>query len=124
MTIEHSTIFIDHLRLHAHHGVMPQERTVGADFDICLRVHYNITRACTSDDVSHTLNYAELLQTVKEQMNIPSALLEHVAARIGEAVFTRFTEAKAIELKLTKLNPPMGADCDGAGVELFLKNES
>ena len=122
MTIERSTIFIDHLRMYAHHGVMPQERTVGAYFDLCLRVHYNISRACASDDVAHTLNYAELLQTVREQMLIPSALLEHVAARIGEAIFAQFKEATAVELKLTKLNPPMSADCDGAGVEVsFVK---
>ena len=122
MTIERSTIFIDHLRMYAHHGVMPQERTVGAYFDLCLRVHYNISRACASDDVAHTLNYAELLQAVREQMLIPSALLEHVAARIGEAIFAQFKEATAVELKLTKLNPPMGADCDGAGVEVsFVK---
>ena len=120
--VDSSQILLKDLKIFAYHGVFPQERTVGAYFDLCLRVHYNISRACASDDVAHTLNYAELLQVVREQMLIPSALLEHVAARIGEAIFAQFKEATAVELKLTKLNPPMGADCDGAGVEVsFVK---
>jgi dihydroneopterin aldolase len=76
-----------------------------------------------SDDVADTLNYAELCQIVKREMAVPSKLLEHVAGRIGRAVFEAFPEATALELSLTKINPPMGADCDGAGVELYLIND-
>ena len=123
MTLQSSTIFIDRLRLKAFHGVMEQERKVGGDFVVSLRVHYNICRAMASDDVADTLNYAALCQLVKEQMATPSHLLEHVAGRIGEAVFRHFPQATALCLAITKLNPPMGADCDGAGVTLHLINE-
>ena len=123
MTVTASTIFIDNLRLHARHGVMEQERTVGADFAVTLRVHYDITRAMETDDLGCTLNYAELLQTVSAQMDRPSQLLEHVAGRICRALFDRFPQATAIDLKLTKLNPPMGADCDGAGIEIHMTND-
>ncbi len=72
----------------------------------------------TTDHVADTLNYAELCKVVEEQMAVPSNLLEHAAGRICKAVFDRFTQATAIRLKLTKLNPPMGADCAGASVEV------
>ena len=32
-----------------------------------------------------------------------------------------FPLIQTIDLKLTKLNPPMGADCNGAGVELHIE---
>ena len=35
-----------------------------------------------------------------------------------KAIEKTFPEVTSIDLKLTKLNPPMGADCDGAGVEI------
>lgn len=118
MTLDSSSIFIDGLRLYAFHGVMEQEQRVGADFRLDLRVHYNIYKATQTDDVAHTLSYADLLQTVRQEMAQPSKLLEHVAGRMADAIFRTYPEATAVDLKLTKLNPPMGAYCDGAGVEL------
>ena len=100
---------------------MPQERNVGADFELSLRVHYNIYKAMDSDSIADTLNYAELLSVVKREMGVPSQLLEHVAGRICRAILTTFPEAEAVDLRLTKINPPMGADCDGAGVELTME---
>lgn len=76
-----------------------------------------------SDDVAHTLNYATLCDLVRREMAVPSRLLEHVAGRIGRAVFEQWPEATALDLRLTKENPPMGADCDGAGIELHLIND-
>jgi dihydroneopterin aldolase len=123
MLLQSSSICVRHLRLYAYHGVLPQEQRVGGEYDVDLRVHYTITRAMESDDVADTINYAELCQIVKREMAVPSKLLEHVAGRIGRAVFEAFPEATALELSLTKINPPMGADCDGAGVELYLIND-
>ncbi len=117
MTLQSSTIFIDRLRLHAFHGVMPQERTVGADFELSLRVQYNICNAMESDQVTDTLSYAELCQLAHEVMSRPSSLLEHVVGRLAEAVAKRFPQATSLHVRLCKLNPPMGGCCDGAGVE-------
>lgn len=76
-----------------------------------------------SDSVDDTLNYAELCQVVKQEMAVPSRLLEYAAGRVAEAVFAAFPVATSLDLKLTKENPPMGADCEGAGVELHLIND-
>lgn len=123
MTLKSSTIQLNDVRFHAYHGVLEQEHRVGGEYTVSLRVHYYISKAMVSDDVTDTLNYAELLEVVTKEMNQPSRLLEHVAGRIGEAVFNHFPQAEALELTITKLNPPMGADCAGAGVTLHLIND-
>ena len=123
MRITHSYIVLREVRFYARHGVMPQERKVGGDFTVSLRVGVDLTRPVASDDVADTLNYATLYEVVKREMAIPSQLLEHVAGRIGQAVFDTFPQVISIDLTLTKLNPPMGADSEGAGVELHLTNE-
>lgn len=123
MTIESSYIYLRDVRFHAFHGVMPQEGMVGGDFDVTLRVGYPLEQAMESDEVADTLNYASLYEVVKREMAISSKLLEHVAGRIAKAVSTAFPQVTSIDLNLTKLNPPMGADCKGAGVEIHLIND-
>ena len=116
-------IFLRGLRFHAFHGVMPQERQVGGDFILDIRVGYPLERAMTSDEVQDTLNYASLYELVAQEMGQPSKLLEHVAGRIVKAIGNAFPQVSSIDLTLTKQNPPMGADCDGAGVEIHWNRE-
>jgi dihydroneopterin aldolase len=123
MRIESGYIFLKDLRFHAFHGVMPQERKVGGDFLVSLRMGYDISKAMRTDEVSDTLNYAEVYALVRKEMEQPSALLERVAGRIAEALFASDPKILSIDLWLTKVNPPMGADCQGAGVGLHLIND-
>ena len=87
--LKSSTIELKDVRLYAYHGVLEQERRVGGEYSVSLRVHYNISKAMESDDVNDTLNYALLLDIIKEEMAQPSDLLEHVAGRIGTAIANR-----------------------------------
>ena len=112
------------MRFHAFHGVLPQERVVGGDYEVDLRVRYPLAKAITSDQVEDTLNYASLYSLVEREMKQPSSLLEHVSGRIAEAVSKAFPKVLSIDLTLTKLNPPMGADCDGASVEIHFINDN
>ena len=123
MKIKSSYITLTNVRFRALHGVLPQERRVGGDYTLTLRVGFDVSRAVQSDDVADTLNYATLYETARQEMGVPSQLLEHVAGRIGQRVLSEWPEVTTIDLTLTKENPPMGADCDGASVELHLIND-
>ena len=116
-------IHLRQVRFHAFHGVMPQERQVGADFLLDLRVGYPLQQALQSDEIADTLNYATLYDLVAREMQQPSNLLEHVAGRMVEAISQTFPQVTSIDLELTKQNPPMGADCEGAGVEMHFIND-
>ena len=116
MRIESGYIELKGLRFTAKHGVLPQERVVGGDFMVSVTVDYDFSAALSSDDVKDTLNYAELYQIINKEMQTPSCLLEHVAGRIGERILSAFPQALSVGIEITKRNPPMGADCDGATV--------
>jgi dihydroneopterin aldolase len=120
MRITSSHIILQEMRFYAYHGVLPQERIVGGDYTVSVEVETDVTAAIATDDVGQTLNYAALYEVVKREMLIPSNLLEHVAARIGKAVMDNFPQVQALDLTVTKQNPPMGADCQGAGVKLHI----
>ncbi len=116
--ITHSTIFVNDIQLHAYHGVMPQEQLTGNDYLVSVSAQYPIDKAITTDDVQHTLNYAMVYDIVKEEMGISSKLVEHVAGRIAQHLMKQFADISAVQVRVTKLNPPMGAQCAGAGVEV------
>lgn len=119
-----SSIFINNLRLYAFHGVLPQERVVGGDYSVDLRVHYNISRAIETDRLEDTISYADLCALIQREMAQPSALLEHVAGRMAQAIIRAYPQVEKIWIRITKQNPPMGVDCDGAGVEIEIENEA
>lgn len=116
--ITHSTIFVNDIQLHAYHGVMPQEQLTGNDYLVSVSAQYPIDKAIITDDVQHTLNYAMVYDIVKEEMGISSKLVEHVAGRIAQHLIKQFADISAVQVRITKLNPPMGAQCAGAGVEV------
>jgi dihydroneopterin aldolase len=118
MTLTAGYITLRNVRFHAFHGVLPQERQVGGDFLVNLRVGYPLEKAMESDEVGDTLNYATLFDLTQREMNVPSQLLEHVAGRIVKAIMVAYPDVVSIDLELIKQNPPMGADSDGAGVEM------
>lgn len=123
MAMKSSYVLLENVKFHAFHGVLPQERKVGNDYQVSLRIGYDISRAMVSDEVNDTLNYAEVYQLLCQEMMVPSALLERVAGRIGERLFRQFPAILSIDLTIIKVNPPMGADSEGAGVEVHLIND-
>lgn len=123
MKITRSKIYIRSLRVHAFHGVLPQERVVGNDYVVDVSAEYDISRAVATDNVADTLNYADMCKAINDEMAIPSQLIEHVAGRVAERLFRLFPAITSLRLSITKVNPPMGADCGGAGVEIELTND-
>lgn len=123
MKLMSSKIYLRNVRFHAFHGVLPQEGIVGNDYLVNLVLDYDFSSAMKTDELQETLNYAEVYQKVREEMAVPSKLLEHVAGRIAHRLFSDFPEIQKLQLSITKVNPPMGADSDGAGVEVVLTND-
>ena len=114
-------IIISGLRLYAYHGVMEQERQVGAYFTIDCEVEADMKEAIEHDFVDGTISYADIYETIKREMATPSFLVEHAAGRIANAILHEYPKAKSVRIRLMKENPPMGADCLGAGVEVTVK---
>lgn len=109
-------ILINRIRIRAFHGVMPQEKKVGQDFEVSLKL--DIGEFDGSDSIESTVNYAEVISVVKEQMKIASDLIEHVAFRIANAVIERFSRICSVEVTLAKLRPPVEAELESVEVRV------
>ena len=96
---------IDRLRLHAFHGVMPQERACGNDFEVSVEM--TVCGYDGSDNLDATVNYAEVIDAIRREMSQPSDLIEHVAARIASAIRREFPAVTATTVTVAKLLPPV-----------------
>lgn len=123
MKVTSSYIFLDEVRIHAYHGVLPQENEVGQDFLVSVRCGLDISPAMEHDMLEVALDYGTLYRLIEREMAKTSQLIEHVAGRIAQCVFSEFPMVTSLDLTIVKLNPPMGGDCKGAGVELHLIND-
>ena len=115
-----SEIILNDIHFFAYHGVLPQEVVVGNEYVINLILSVDISQAMQTDDVQDTVNYAEVYEVVKAEMQQRSNLLEHVAGRIAYRLLNDFPIIQSVDILLEKLNPPMGADIHSAAVHLVL----
>ena len=79
MRIESTRLILNEMRFHAYHGVMEQEGLVGGDYLVSISVEADLSKAVRTDSLAYTVNYADLYELVKHEMDIPSKLLEQVA---------------------------------------------
>ncbi len=111
------TIIVDSLKVHAPIGVLLQEQKVGNDFEVTLMIDYAVDSCATDgDELPGTLNYAELIALVKEVMNTPSKLLEHVVAQIADRIISKWSHVTGGSVKVVKITPPIACEVDGVGV--------
>lgn len=118
MKLTETSILLPQMHFFAHHGVLPQEQKVGSYFEVSLEIETDFRLATITDELDCTISYADIHETVKAEMAIPSHLLEHVAGRISRRLYQTYPAIKAIRLELYKQNPPMGADCTRAGIRV------
>lgn len=117
MKFNNSYIHLKDLRFYAFHGVLPQERTVGAYFIVNICVKADFSKAAVSDELTDTVSYADIYQCAKQVMETPCNLLEHVAQRICETLYEQFPEIQAITVSIEKENAPIGIGAQGlAGI--------
>lgn len=101
------------LEFHAYHGVYDSERLNGQIFKVDISFETNIDAASQSDSLKDAIDYTYIYALIKEQMEIRSSLLEHVALRIVHSIRAKILGVQNIELTLTKVKPPIDAVIDG-----------
>ena len=114
-------VSLEGLEFHAFHGVYPHERHSGNWFEVDISVDTDFTQGATTDELAGTVNYEILFQIVKAEMERPSKLLETVAEKIVSDVLRELPTVIQVELKISKINPPIGGKCRKATIAITKK---
>jgi len=113
-----SIISVEGMEFFAYHGCFEEEQLIGTKFIIDLFLTVDTSKAEKTDNLYDTVNYQEVFQLVKVEMQITSKLLEHVGRRILSSIAAKFPQVEKVTVKIKKLNPPLGGKMDFVSVTL------
>lgn len=112
------TIKIEGMKFYAFHGHFEAEQIVGNNFEVNLKIKTDCNNAAISDDLQDALNYQIAYDIVKKEMEQNSKLLENVAKRILHSLHAQFQQIIKVQVKISKMNPPMGGEIGSVSVIL------
>jgi dihydroneopterin aldolase/2-amino-4-hydroxy-6-hydroxymethyldihydropteridine diphosphokinase len=103
---------------YGHHGVLAREKAEGQEFSVDVVLEVDLSRAAATDDLSHTVSYAEVAADVVAIVHGPTQdLIETVAGQIADAALAR-PLVEAVEVTLHKPDAPVGVPFDDVAVQL------
>lgn len=116
-------IKVENIRVFAHHGCLKEETTIGSDYRVDLKVKVDLKTSAISDKLSDTVDYVLLNRIIKEEMQVPSYLLETVAQRILDRIFIEDQLVKKATVRVSKLNPPIGGDVEKVTIQMTARRK-
>ena len=114
------SIELKQLRFRAYHGLYPEEKKTGNEFEVNIIALYQ-PLAGTITGVSDTVDYGRLYELVKKEMEDPRQLLETLAMEMAENIHATFPRIKMLEIAITKMHVPM-AKFTGTATVKYVKN--
>ena len=117
-----SKIQIENMEFYAYHGHFKEEQIVGNKFLVNLEMETDMTKASESDDLTDAVNYQLAYHLVKQEMEKKSHLLENIARRILDSIFSEMDGIIKASVKVSKMNPPVGGKMDCVSITLGRNN--
>ena len=103
---------------HGFHGVYPQERERGQTFRVDAVLELDTAPAAASDDLTRTVNYAELAQKLHAVLTgEPVDLLETLAQRLADVCLAD-PLVDAVEITVHKPDADLGVPADDVTVAI------
>ena len=117
-------IVIEEMEFYAFHGHYREEQIVGNRFLVDLEMETDLKIPAESDQLEDAVNYQQAYQLIKKEMRRKkSNLLENIAKRILDALFTEMDGINKATLRIRKMYPPMGGPIQSVGVTMSRDND-
>lgn len=113
-------ILVHRIAVFAYHGVLPEEARLGQRFYLSLDCGLDLSRAGLTDEVAHTVSYADLTEIAVElASNRRFALIETLAEAIATEILARFESVERVSVRVDKPSAPVAAVIEGVSVEII-----
>jgi dihydroneopterin aldolase len=101
-------ISITGIKAFGYHGVLPHEAIEGQDFIVDLVITLDLQAPSQSDDLSQTVNYADLARIVQENIiGERVELIERLAGRIADEIKAAYQQILSISVTVHKPHAPV-----------------
>jgi len=112
-------ILMEHMEFYGYHGVLEEEKRLGQKFFVDAVLYLPLEKAGQTDDLSFTVSYGAVFEVIKEIVTKERfALLEGLAQRICQVIFSSCPPVQKILLRIKKPGAPVAGSFDYFGVEI------
>ena len=111
-------IHIENMEFYAYHGHFKEERIVGNKFLVNLTLETDMEKPAETDNIHDAVDYQRAYQIIQKQMETKSHLLENIGKRILDALYKEFSNISRAEVKVSKMNPPIGGKVEKVSVQM------
>lgn len=112
-------IILRDLGFFGNHGVMPEEAVLGQRFFVDLTCGVDLGRAGRSDELEHSISYAEMYDVAKAAFEERRfKLIEAVGQHIVDRLFEAFPAILWIQVRVKKPSAPIAMVAGEAAIEL------
>lgn len=117
-------IQIKGLRVFAYHGVNPEEKRDGQNFELDITLYTSVKRPGKTDALEDTVNYSKAAKTAARVMTGERYdLIERAATRVAEQLLSDFPKVEQVRVRLKKPEAPVKLDFDYMAVEILRTRE-
>lgn len=112
-------IKINDLEIYCHHGVFPEENTLGQKFVVSATLYTDTREAGMNDDLTKSIHYGDVSHFITEFMqNHTFKLIETVAEKLAMELLIEVANLKKVKLEVKKPWAPVGLPLDTVAVEI------
>lgn len=104
------------MEFYAYHGCLESERREGNRFRVDFAYDYDMRKAARTDELREAIDYSVIYEIIRDEMQVPAHLLEHLASRILNNITDHFPRIEYAELTVTKYNPPLDGKVESTSV--------
>lgn len=113
------TIVLKGMAFEGRHGVGEEERALPQLIEVDVTLEVDLLPAGTSDDLAQTVNYSEVFQICRAQVEQHSyRLLEAIAENIATDVLAAHAKVQRTTVEVRKPGVPIDGDLEYAGVRI------
>ena len=114
-------ILVEGIKLFGYHGCLDEEGLIGTDYRVDVCVWGDLRLPAENDQLRDTLDYVIINRIVTAEMAVRAKLIEHVAKRIIDRILREMPAVAEVEIKLSKLHPPINGDVESVSVVMKRK---
>ncbi len=111
-------IKLEGIRVYAYHGCLEEEKKIGGEFELNVWLGMDLKKAGREDKIGYSVDYAKVNEIIRDEMQVPSKLLEGIAYRILNKLEQIFPQVSYIRLEVSKLHPPVPGEMEKVSVVL------
>lgn len=113
-------ITVDRLKIFCNHGVYEEEKKNGQNFYVSAVLFLDTYPAGASDDLSRSVNYAELCHSITRFMQENRYnLIEAAAENLASYILAENSAVRALELTVHKPEAPIGLPFENVSVTIY-----